>query len=182
LNATYAKGVSGRTQQEATASDVPLSRQFAEPEFNKLDLDFHFNQPLPQGLQAAFVARGQTSFGRALMRAEQFSLDGLDGVSGYPTGTFTTDAGVTLRSELSRSFSVSYVALSPYVFAAGGRGYDTKPTAVEQRNINVGAAGLGLRGASLYQSVFAVELARQFSDITGLHEEFRVDASIGMRF
>lgn len=185
LNGTYAQGVSGRTQRDAEVADVPLSRQFAEPEFHKLELDLHFNQPLPQGLQTAFVARGQISFGQALMRAEQFSLDGVEGVSGFPTGTFTTDSGVTLRSELSRPFSLpqaAYVTLSPYVFGSGGRGYDTKPTAVEQRSIEVGAVGIGMRGASLYQSVFAVEVARQFSDITALHDEFRVDANIGMRF
>ena len=98
MNAAYSHGLGGRSEADAALSGIPLSRQFAAPKFDKLNLRFRLLQPLPRAFDLTLIARAQTSFHKALLRSEQFSLDGLDAVSSTSAGSFSTDEGVTLRS------------------------------------------------------------------------------------
>ncbi len=189
LSGVFSRGLGGRTPQDATASGVPLSRQFAGPDFDKLSIDARYQQPLPWRFRLALSARAQTSFGEAQLVAEQFSLDGPTSVSAFSAGTFATDKGLTLRSELSRDIpaGATNLSLSPYGFTAFGSGEDERPTVVEARTVTVGAAGVGLR-ANLAASgpfpggFFAVELGRQVSDVRQAPDRFRLAFSVGLEF
>ena len=83
----------------------PLSAYGASPDFSKLYLETRVTQPLVEEVQLALVAKAQTGFGAPLVLAEQFSLDGYNGVSGFAVGTLNVDRGVVVRGELSRPFS-----------------------------------------------------------------------------
>jgi hemolysin activation/secretion protein len=182
------QGLGGRT---AAQSGVPLSQAGATPEFTKLDLTLRWNQALPQAFQFTLVGQGQSSFRQPLMVAEQFALDGPSAVSGFPTGTFSVDEGALLRGELGRTFPLALsgvsTSFSPYVFAAGGRGFIDQPTALEQASIDAAALGLGLRtsadatnlplGASL-----GVELARYYSDVASDRHGWRGNVSFSVKF
>lgn len=191
MNAAYSHGLGGRSEADAALSGIPLSRQFATPKFDKLNLSLRLLQPLPRAFDLTLIARAQTSFHKALLRSEQFSLDGLDAVSSTSAGSFSTDEGVTLRSELSRRIELAAgqnnLALTPYIFAAAGRGYVRKPTAVEARSIDAASLGLGLRGGSdrtgpfAVGSYFALEAARQFSDLPHVRDDYRINVNFGVR-
>jgi hemolysin activation/secretion protein len=187
----YSQGLAGRDGTDAAISGVPLSRLGADPTFSKLNLDWRFQQPLPEAFQLALIARAQTSFGAPLFVAEQFSLDGLDALSAFSAGTFSVDQGATLRAELSRSMSVGLGAfstnLAPYLFAAGGRGELALPTAVEPKDISAASLGVGLRtDADLLGAVnggsLAVELARKYSDVEGEKQGYRANVEVSVRF
>src|SRR6202035_1956605 len=131
------------------------------------------------------------SFGKPLFLSEQFSLDGLDALSGYPSGTFNVDAGATLRGELARPFAFALqggeALVSPYLFAAGGRGILEEPTVVEQAAIGAASLGLGLRtGANVtgapFGGSFAIELARSFSNVPGEGQNYRGNVAFAVRF
>ena len=189
--ATFSQGLGGRDEQTAAATGIGLSRQGAQPTFSKLNLDLRWTQPLPEASQFTLIGRAQTGFGQPLFLAEQFSLDGLDALSGYPSGTFNVDEGATLRGELARPFALATpgveTAVSPYLFGAGGRGILEDPTAIEQAAINAASFGLGLRtGASAmgapFGGSFAVELARSFSNVPGERQNYRGDVAFAVKF
>ena len=103
-SATLSQGTGGRDRADAAASGIPLSRQGAGPIFTKANVDAHLTQPLPAAFRIDLIGRGQTSFGKPMLVSEQFSLDGPQAISAYPSGTLNVDEGGTLRGELSRSF------------------------------------------------------------------------------
>jgi hemolysin activation/secretion protein len=96
-------------------------------------------------------ARGQYSFGQALLRSEQIGIASPAGLSTFDAGTLQGDSGYVVRAELSRSFelptildNVGFIA-TPYVFGALGGVYLLDPTALEQWSITAAAYGIGLR-------------------------------------
>jgi hemolysin activation/secretion protein len=138
-----------------------------------------------------FIGRAQTSFGNPLLVSEQFSLDGPQAVSAYPSGTLNVDEGGTLRAELSRSFTVTGtpvpVILSPYGFGSFGVGRLLEPTIVELPVVRAGAVGAGVRsGIDLpggYQGVaLGLEVARQFSNLPNLPHSWRGQVVMSFRF
>jgi hemolysin activation/secretion protein len=190
-SATFSQGTGGRDSADALASGVPLSRQGADPLFSKATFDAHVTQPLPDEFRLDFIGRGQTSFGNPLFVSEQFSLDGPQAVSAYPSGTLNVDEGGTLRGELSRSFAsigtAVPVILSPYGFGSFGVGRLLEPTIVELPVIRAGAVGAGVRsGIDLpggYQGVaLGLEVARQFSNLPNLPHSWRGQVVMSFRF
>jgi hemolysin activation/secretion protein len=138
-----------------------------------------------------FIGRAQTSFGDPLLVSEQFSLDGPQAVSAYPSGTLNVDEGGTLRAELSRSFALAGAAvpvvLSPYGFGSFGVGRLLEPTIVELPVVRGGAVGGGVRsGMDLpggYQGVtLGLEVARQFSNLPTLPQAWRGNVVMSLRF
>ena len=178
-------------QATALATGIPLSQQGATPTFSKLDLDLRYQQPLPEAFQLSLVGKAQTSFNEPLMLAEQFSLDGMDAVSGFASGELPVDEGATARAEFSRPFPVAFsranAVLSPYIFGAGGWGSIVDPTALQQRHIDASSFGLGLHvGANApdptYGGTMTVEFARALSDLPGERQGYRTNFILAVRF
>jgi hemolysin activation/secretion protein len=190
-SATFSQGTGGRDSADALASGIPLSRQGASPDFSKATFDARVTQPLPNEFRMDFIGRAQTSFGNPLLVSEQFSLDGPQAISAYPSGTLNVDEGGTLRAELSRSFAVTGTAvpviLSPYGFGSFGVGRLLEPTIVELAIVRAGAAGAGVRGGidvpGGYQGVaIGLEVARQFSNLPNLPQSWRGQVVMSFRF
>jgi hemolysin activation/secretion protein len=190
-SATFSQGTGGRDSADALASGVPLSRLGAGPFFSKATFDAHVAQPLPNEFRIDLIGRAQTSFGDPLLVSEQFSLDGPQAVSAYPSGTLNVDEGGTLRAELSRSFAsigtAVPVILSPYGFGSFGVGRLLEPTIVELAVIRAAALGVGVRsGIDIpggYQGVaLGLEIARQFSNLPNLQQAWRGNVVMSVRF
>jgi hemolysin activation/secretion protein len=187
----FSQGTGGRDSADALASGIPLSRLGAGPVFSKATFDAHVTQPLANEFRMEFIGRAQTSFGNPLLVSEQFSLDGPQAISAYPSGTLNVDEGGTLRAELIRSFAVTGTAvpviLSPYAFGSFGAGRLVEPTIVELADVRAGAVGAGVRsGIDIpggYQGVaFGLEVARQFSNLPNLPHSWRGQAVMSFRF
>jgi hemolysin activation/secretion protein len=188
-SATFSKGVGGRDSADALARGIPLSRQGTGPLFSKATFEVRIAQPLPEQHRLDFISRFQTSFGDPLLVSEQFSLDGPQAVSAYPSGTLNVDEGGTLRVELSRAFLAinAPLVLSPYGFGSLGVGRLVEPTFVERAVVRSGALGVGVRsnldipggyqGASL-----GLEIARQFSNLPNLSQGWRGQFVMSVRF
>lgn len=185
------RGLGGRTQSDAAASGIPLTRQLAEPVFTKASGNIRILQSLPASFQVALIGRGQTSFRRAMLLSEQFPLDAPDGVSSFVSGTFMVDEGATGRMELLRPFywqtTQVGMLLSPYIFGAGGRGYLRHPTGVERSSVAASSMGLGIRTDFSQINGFAgiaaaIEYGKQYSDLPGLTVGSRTTLSISGKF
>ncbi len=190
-SATFSQGTGGRDSTGALASGIPLSRQGASPLFSKAAFDVHLTQPLPEQFRIDFIARAQTSFGAPLLVSEQFSLDGPQAVSAYPSGTLNVDDGGTVRMELSRPFVLpganAPLVLSPYGFGSFGVGRLVEPSFVELAVVRGGAVGAGVRGSfdgsDGYQGAsLGLEVARQFSNLPTLLQAWRGNIVISLRF
>jgi hemolysin activation/secretion protein len=190
-SATFSQGTGGRDNADALASGIPLSRQGAGPLFSKATFDARVTQPLPNEFRMDFIGRAQTSFGNPVLVSEQFSLDGPQAVSAYPSGTLNVDEGGTLRAELSRSFvpigTAVPVILSPYSFGSFGVGRLIEPTILELAVVRGGAVGAGVRsGIDIpggYQGVvLGLEVARQFSNLPNLSHSWRGQVVMSFRF
>jgi hemolysin activation/secretion protein len=167
-NITFAQGLGGRNANDAQKDNVPLSRQEATPDFTKLSAAIHLSQPLYQNIRLDMAALGQTSFNHALLRAEQFSLDGKDGLSPFSSGTLITDQGAILRVELSNSwtarFGERYIISSPYLFLAGGWGKNIAPTTAENDTLHAHAWGLGTRANLINNQQLPVSLGFEIGE------------------
>jgi hemolysin activation/secretion protein len=190
-SATVSHGVGGRGAVAAAESGIPLSRQGADPVFTKTIVDARLIQPLPEGFRADLIGRAQSSFGKSLLVSEQFSLDGPQAISTYPSGTLNVDEGGTLRGELSRPFTMAGsglpLILSPYGFGVFGVGRLNDPTIVELAVVRGSAVGAGLRGGidlpGGYQgATLGLEVARQFSNLPNLTQAWRANVSMSIRF
>ena len=172
-------------------ADLPavttFSRQGAAHDFTKLNAALNARAPLGSGgLQITVTGKAQTSFGDALLRAEQASLEGADAVSGLVGGVSASDSAVSLRGELGKAFALPGPAqanLAPYAFAAGGIGWIARPTAVEQAQFKGASLGGGARLVLLrYGFSIAGEYAHSFTDIPGLRHTDRVNFTTAIRF
>jgi hemolysin activation/secretion protein len=191
LGANLSQGLGGRTEADAVASGVPLSRAGASPDFTKITGNVRVSQPLPGDTRFDLIGLGQLSMGKPMMRSEQFALDGTEAVSAFAAGTFNADQGATLRGELVRPFAARFNAVSatvsPYLFGSIGRGWLLNVTSVEQSIINAGAIGFGARSnvdvaAGSPGLSFGLELARQLTDVSGLRQGWRGNVNAMVTF
>lgn len=118
------KALGARSENDAVASGVPLSRFGATPAFTKLEWGASFATPLGAGLQSRSTLRAQKAFD-TLPSAEVFSLEGEDALSTFTAGALSNDSGWTLRQEFARPVAFSLggqeLPLAPYVFYAAGK-------------------------------------------------------------
>ncbi len=182
LGALLSQGLGGRSAIDAAMSGIPLSRLGAGPDSTKLGGTAHISQPLPASFRLDLIAAAQTSFNKPMMRPEQIVLDGSDALSAFPSGTFSADQGVTLRSELSRPFALNAAnaTVAPYLFGAVGRGWLANATSIEQASFDAGSVGLGVRGnveaaANRPGGSLALEVARGFTDLAGVRQGWRAN-------
>ncbi len=139
------QGLDGRLPSELAAGVTP-SRQGARPAFTTAAATLRADLPLGRRAEAHVIVKGQTSFGDAVFRSEQASLEGRDALSAYIGGETSVDSAATARLELAaqlRGFKGS-IAL-PYAFVAGGVGVIERPTAIERRELRLANIGLGAR-------------------------------------
>lgn len=188
---TVSRGLGGRSAAEVAEFDAPLSRQGASPVFSKLLAEARYVQPLPEGLQLSLSARGQSPFGDPLLKPEQLSLDSADILSGFASGTFSVDSGVVGRIELSRAFDFRLDGIAsvvtPYVFAAAGRGWLEQPTEVERKSTAAQSLGGGVRGliegANGWPAAsLQLEAARVSSDDPNVADETRATFAASLKF
>jgi len=171
------------TPAQAQASGVPYSRAGSSNGFAHLNLGASFSKALGGSFNLAITGRGQTSFDHALFRAEQFALEGTDGVSAYVGGVTTVDEGLVSRIEIARQIPFGNRAVvasgAPYVFVAGGIGRIVLPSAVEPDHIAAGSAGAGLRlflGKAGH--TLTAEYAHGFSDDRAIRTADRVNVTV----
>ena len=104
----FSQGLGGRGETQAAADGYSPLATGGEPDLQQAwprrDLD-----PAPAlRLSGRADRAGADQFGHPLFIAEQFSLDGSQGASAYPLGTFSVDEGATLRGEIQRPFAVGW--------------------------------------------------------------------------
>jgi len=105
---TGSYGIGGRKAPASDSDETPLSRQGADPIFQKLDMSLDYAQPLAQHLALNLAARAQTSFNRAMASAEQFSLASSTGLSPVASGQVQGDSGHVLRAEARFPFMAAF--------------------------------------------------------------------------
>jgi hemolysin activation/secretion protein len=160
---TASFGLDGLGARSAAAASaiLPLSRQFADASFDKIDASLAYAQTLVDHLAMNLNARAQTSFGQALVQSEQIGIAGPTGLSSFNLGTLQGDSGVSLRGELASPWSLPtfadkfMVAASPYIFGAVGEVMLQRPTAIEASRLRAASYGLGLRLNGAEQGGFA---------------------------
>jgi hemolysin activation/secretion protein len=177
----------GISKADAAASGVGYSRLGADNNFTKLVGQGRASWSFGTGFDLALSAKGQTSFGKPLLRAEQFALEGNDAVSAYVGGTTAVDEGLAARAEFGTHTTLGHgknaAILAPYLFGAAGTGSIDRPTVLEPDNIQVAAIGAGARlnlpgfGWSL-----SVEYAHGFSNYTPPDNRDRVNVATILRF
>lgn len=171
----------------ASASGVGFSRAGSSTNFSKLALNAHARWRFGGILSYDIIARGQTGFGKPLVRAEQFAPEGADGLSAYVGGVTALDTGAVVRNELAVHVPLKdpaglLSALAPYAFVAFGGGRLERPTAVEQGRISAFNLGAGVRVTLLGRLAVGVECARGISDTSALDKVNRVSATATLRF
>lgn len=141
-------GLGARSADDATAL-LPLSRAGADAAFEKLALTLSLDQPLAPHLTLALRGMAQTGFGAPLVNAEQIGIATTDAMSALSSGTVQGDAGYAARAEFRAPFVIrsntGLAQVAPYVFGAFGSVRFEQPSAVERRETNARAYGLGLR-------------------------------------
>ncbi|MGE3931093.1 MAG: ShlB/FhaC/HecB family hemolysin secretion/activation protein [Hyphomonadaceae bacterium] len=175
-----------RTQADATPLK-PLSRAGADADFASLNAGFRFDGQGPGGVNVAVTTRAGISFEEPLLRAEQFSPAGWDGLSGPPPGLMIGDYGAVGRVELDRPFQTERSVIAPYAFAAAASVGLEQPTALEDRNAEAHSAGVGLRFGygprerRGYALSFTLEWAAVQSDDRDIDGDW-TNAAIAVRF
>jgi hemolysin activation/secretion protein len=185
------QGLGGRNAADATSTGIPLTRLGTSPTFTKLNAEARWTQPLAGDLRLDVVGRSQFSFVQPMFQSEQFSLNGMESVSAFPNGTLNADAGATVRGELTYPLAIQAIGvpmqMTPYMFSSGGIGWLYQPTAVEQAKLQAGAIGIGSRAliqprGGMQSANFAMELARQFSNVRGRPDAYRLNLVASAQF
>ncbi|TPL00800.1 ShlB/FhaC/HecB family hemolysin secretion/activation protein [Mesorhizobium sp. B2-4-16] len=135
---------------------LPLSRQGADADFQKLELSASYSQALAEHVGLDLLARAQTSFGKPLLQSEQVGLTGATGLSSFDAGALQGDSGYVVRGELSSPWYVPFtggvIQVSPYVFGAVGEVRLEMPTALESASIVGASYGLGVKLGTAFAS------------------------------
>lgn len=170
-----------------TSPNGGFSRQGASNSFSKFTAQAHGSMDFAKNLTLRVMAKGQTGFGTPMLRAEQFSLEGSDGVSAYVGGVTAVDDGVAARAELAGRVALgdakSGAIAAPYIFVASGFGIIQKATTLEPGSIKAAAFGVGAR-ANLPRFGFSLglEYAHGVSDYVAIDKADRVNLSASFRF
>lgn len=185
------QGLGGRDIDDVMRTGVGLSRLGASPRFTKLNATATLRQPLDAATTLMLTARGQAAFGSALLQNERFSLDGTDAVSTFIAGGFRVDEGATLRAELQRNVPLPLdrgtLSVTPYLFASAGRGVTNEATVLEASSVTAAGFGAGVRiDAGLLEGRIGtssgLEIGRQYTDLPGVREEWRLNLNMSVRF
>ncbi|WP_225205953.1 ShlB/FhaC/HecB family hemolysin secretion/activation protein [Novosphingobium huizhouense] len=170
-----------RTAHDVATSFVPFSRQGAANDFSHVDAELTGVMPVAPALSLSLHVRAQSAFGAALLRTEQLSLEGADGLSAYVGGQTAVDSGAVARGELVASLPARTLGLNPYLFGAAGTGRIARPTGPEPSRVTAFALGTGLRAGALGGKLsLASELAFGFSRLRPLDRATRFNLTLGL--
>lgn len=137
-----------RSAADATP-DEPLSRQGGDADFQTFNVSASIKQPVAEHVTLALRAAAQTSFGQAVLNAEQFGIAGPNAISSLDASTVQGDGGYFVRGEVqfpfSRTGKTAFGLVTPYAFGAYGVVGLHRPTAVERRVVEATAFGAGGR-------------------------------------
>lgn len=152
---------------------LPLSRQGADADFQKLDATISVVQPVAPHLTVGLYARGQTSFGQVMPRSEQIGIASFQELSTFDTGTLGGDSGWVVRGEVSSPWVIPVgatpLSVAPYAFGATGGLYLEQPTILERSHLQVSSVGFGMRLTAPLWDTFTLasltlEYGRRFRD------------------
>lgn len=172
-------------------TNLPLSRDGAEPEFQKLEASVSYSQSLASdSVRLSLDGKAQTSFGDPLASSEQFALGGFEWLSAFDSGQFEGDAGVAIRAEAAFPVSFGFApalgsAAAPYVFAAAGLAKLEQPTSVERSITRASTLGAGIRlGLSEQASPHSATLSFEYAygQATDMDETNRFNLRFNARF
>ncbi|MET3602067.1 ShlB/FhaC/HecB family hemolysin secretion/activation protein [Martelella mangrovi] len=185
-SATLSLGLDGLGAYQPTVA-LPMSRDGAEPDFQKLTAEGSYLQPLGELFNLSLTAKAQTSFGQPLASSEQMGLGGLNWVSAYMVSEIEADSGAAMRAEFVypttfrpfEAHSELAVSAAPYVFAAGSIAKLQQPTVLEDEITRAGTFGLGIRFAaaeigSSYDGSLTLEYAHGASSADGQANRFNL--------
>ncbi|WP_174802872.1 ShlB/FhaC/HecB family hemolysin secretion/activation protein [Martelella limonii] len=185
-SATLSLGLDGLGAYQPTAA-LPMSRDGAEPDFQRLKAEGSYLQPLGDLFNLSLTAKAQTSFGKPLASSEQMGLGGLNWVSAYMVSEIEADTGAAMRAEFAypntfrpfESHTGFAISANPYVFAAGGIARLEQPTVLEDEITRAGAFGVGVRFAaseidSPYDGSLTLEYAHGASNADGDANRFNL--------
>lgn len=136
--------LNARSADDATPLK-PLSRQGADAEFTRLEVEGAFETPVASNVSFSLGASAQHAFEDPLLRSEQYSPIGQSGVSGPPSSAIVGDRGWSARAELRFPVRSEAAFVTPYLFAAAGEAHLERPTALELKRTEAQAFGAGLR-------------------------------------
>ncbi len=189
--AVYSHGLGGRATLGPLFFDPTLSRPNAQPIFNRSAGKLRLNLGLPEDFQFTAIARAQTNFDQSLMITENMSLDGLEAVSGFASGTLNADRGFTFRSEITRPLRIELMeapgVISPYAFFAWGRGVHQVPYPGERPSFWADTYGGGLRANTAitgapFGETFTLEFGKSFSNILFRESGFRTNFALNIHY
>jgi hemolysin activation/secretion protein len=141
---TQGIGIFGATR----AGDPNKSRTGASGDFTRGNFDFTHEQPLNDRLSVMLGASGQTSFGKALLASEQFSLGGDMFDRGFDPSEVTGDSGIAGRVEPRFAIADKVAILSDlslFGFVEGGEVWQSQAIAGVPDSQSLASAGAGLR-------------------------------------
>lgn len=178
--------LNARSADDATPLK-PLSRQGADAEFTKLELEGAFESSVASNATFSIAASGQYAFEDPLLRSEQYTPIGQSGVSGPPSSAIVGDYGWSSRVEVRFPVRNDHSFVVPYLFGAAGEAHLEQPTVLELKRTEAQAAGVGLRLQSapdeFGRSDFAlgVELSTLNSNDTSLSDGW-LSVNLALRF
>ncbi|HRP09680.1 MAG TPA: ShlB/FhaC/HecB family hemolysin secretion/activation protein [Terricaulis sp.] len=136
--------LNARSADDATPLK-PLSRQGADAEFTSVEIEGGLNAPVASNVSFYAGASGQYAFNEALLRSEQFSPIGPNGISGPPPSAMVGDRGWAARVEMRFPERSDHFFATPYLFGAAAETYFERPTALERSRTEAQAFGAGVR-------------------------------------
>ncbi|MDB5432288.1 MAG: ShlB/FhaC/HecB family hemolysin secretion/activation protein [Caulobacter sp.] len=182
-------GLGARTQADALASGIPLSRAGSAPDFSTVTVQASWTTTLPKDFRLQLSARAQAALNGAMPSSELFSLDGRDALSSFTAGAVGSDGGWTVRAQVSRTFigkigSSGRYAFTPYAFAAYGHASYETPTLLPTTHATDAGLGFDLRfdgGPAGLKPFVGMEAGRHTAN--GLErDDSRVAVTLGVRF
>ena len=154
----------GARTQDEVGTNTPLSRQGADATFTKVVVSGRYRRKLNEQFNLSLSGRAQSSFGDALLTAEQFGIAGGQELSAFDAGTIKGDSGFVARAEVSMprqtTIASRNILLSPYVFAAYGDVSLKEPTILESPDLSATSFGLGIELNTLEKSNFSSATVR----------------------
>lgn len=186
---TASFGIDGLGARHGSA-DLPMSRNGADPDFQKLELTMNYSQPLVDGkVQLSLSGLAQTSIDQVLPSSEQASLGGSSWLSAFDSGTVSGDSALAARAEVGLPQPLGEFswapgvgsAVMPYLFGSLGSVSQAQPTALEKKEVHGSAYGAGLRlsasqVASPNSAMLTVEYAR--GNQSGASQDDRVNLNL----
>jgi hemolysin activation/secretion protein len=140
-------------------AEVPLSRQGASPDFQKLEIAGSYVLPVTERLTAAISGRAQTSFGQPLVSSERFGIASAAELSTFDAGSLGGDSGWVVRAELQAPNTVALAGLplqvTPYAYAGTGALYLEEPTALERSTLRVSSLAVGVNVTRVFDARFS---------------------------